>query len=197
VEKKEIEDLSNLVFGLALTLGTVTLVAPAADDVGRLLTAIVSYGLSFFIIVWIWWLYNKITKRARTETRFRFAINVLLLFLVVIEPFLLGVSNKVAGSAAYAIDIGTILLVLAVYSQLAIKESIAAGSTIARWRTNRNTLIVCAIIFYATIAIGLFPDIASTGIQGAIWLAVLLVAILSGLVMDVREKRRSTRGMGP
>ncbi len=192
MEKKEIEDLSNLVFGLALTIGAVTLVAPVADDASLLVGAILNFALSFFIIVWIWWIYNTITKRSHGETRLKFGLNLVLLFLVVIEPFLLSVTNRTVGSVAYAIDIGTILLILATYNELAIREApVVSDRTVERWRWSRNFQVICALVFYASIAIAFFPDVASAGVQGMIWFVVFLIAVLSGFILDSRERRRA------
>ncbi len=59
MEKKSIEDLSNLVFGLALTLGAVTLVRPEGNDFAQLFYVLFNFALGFFIIVWLWLLYNR------------------------------------------------------------------------------------------------------------------------------------------
>lgn len=62
IEKKTIEDLSNLVFGLALTIGAVTLVRPENDEPTQLLFIILNFALGFFVIVWIWFLHNRLIR---------------------------------------------------------------------------------------------------------------------------------------
>jgi uncharacterized membrane protein len=54
MQRKSIEDLSNLVFGLALTLGAVILVRPESNDFVQLLSILLNFALGFFIIIWIW-----------------------------------------------------------------------------------------------------------------------------------------------
>ena len=83
MEKKSIQDLSNLVFGLALTLGAITLVAPSQDDYVKLLGVLLRFALSFFIIVFVWWLYNSTITQTDLGEGNRVFLNFLLLLLVV------------------------------------------------------------------------------------------------------------------
>ncbi len=79
MEKKIIEDLSNLVFGLALTLGAVTLVRPESNDFIQLFGKLLNFALGFFIIVWIWWLYNRMTKGLDMDRKSEVVLNCILL----------------------------------------------------------------------------------------------------------------------
>ena len=123
MEKKSIEDLSNLVFGLALTLGAVALVRPDGNDFGQLLVILFNFALSFFIIIWIWWLYNRLIKRLDMAYKSEVILDYVLLFLVVIEPFLYTLINTSSGATIYALDIGTALLILGIFTHLIILKS--------------------------------------------------------------------------
>src|SRR5512137_2788334 len=121
VEKKQIEDLSNLVFGLALTLGALSLVAPKSDDSAALLEILLLFALSFTILVYIWWLYNTAIKEVEIRGSV-FVLNIVLLFFVVIEPYLLTIVSTRSGAMAYAIDVAIVLLILAYFLSIALKK---------------------------------------------------------------------------
>jgi uncharacterized membrane protein len=105
LDKKRIEDLSNLVFGLALTLGAIILTKPNKDDLGSLVNTVFQFGLSFAVIIWIWWLYNNLITEQDLVRNGMVQLNILLLFLVVIEPFLLSVSQPYSsGKIAHSFD---------------------------------------------------------------------------------------------
>jgi uncharacterized membrane protein len=180
VEKKKIEDLSNLVFGLALTLGAITLVQPKEDNFAELLGILVSFALSFLVVVWFWYLYNRVMEITRMDRPIKYFLNFILLFFVVIEPYLLTITNKTSGSTAYALDIGAALLVFVILYQFILEETPAVDErSLKQLRRNRNLLIVCSLIFFASILIQLVPSLQSNGVQGLVWLSVLILAFSS------------------
>ncbi len=183
MEKKNIEDLSNLVFGLALTLGALTLVPPSGESFEELLSILLSFGLSFLIILWFWWIYNSAMKHTRMDRQSKYALNFVLLFLVVIEPYLLSISDKTSGATAYALDIGSALLIFVMLNQFSIEE-IPAKDDAERERLtrSRNVLLICAFVFFASNLIQFVPSLQSAGVQGLVWLSVLLIAFLSRLL---------------
>jgi uncharacterized membrane protein len=181
MEKKSIEDLSNLVFGLALTLGAVALVRPEGNNLCQLLTILFNFALSFFIIIWIWWLYNRLIKRMEMDSKLEVILNYVLLFLVVIEPFLYTLINISSGATIYAIDIGTALLILGVFTHLIILKSQKVEEDMNRLKVSRSLTFASALVFYASIIPGLIPELQQYGVQGLIWLAVILMAVLSRL----------------
>ena len=175
VEKKDIEDLSNLIFGLALTVGTLTLVKPSGDTFGELISILSSFALSFIVLLWIWWLYIRTMKGIVMDSRVKYGLNFVLLFLVIIEPYLLTIVDLVSGATAYAIDLGTAMVVFVLLWHIMLKETPLSDEVRReKLRRGRNSMILSAAIFYGSIAVQLFPSIASSGIQGIIWLLVLV-----------------------
>jgi uncharacterized membrane protein len=179
VENKTIEDLSNLVFGLALTIGAVTLVRPENDDFTQFLFIILNFALGFFIIVWIWFLYNRLIRQLDMDDRSTVVLNTALLFLVVLEPYLGTIVNTRSGATAFAIDVGTTLLILGVFYQFAIIRGRGVGAKVKQLEWGRKIAIVSALIFYASIIPGLIPELQNLGIQGMIWLLTLVIAVAS------------------
>jgi uncharacterized membrane protein len=186
MEKKRLEDLSNLVFGLALTLGAITLLPPENDDLGALFAVILRFALSFAIVVWIWWLYNNVVQDIEKTRPGLASLNMVLLFLVVIEPFLLTVSSTYAsGKIAYSIDLGTILVILAVFYQFAIDDP--SLSVVKRSKNNlalnRNLSLIFAAIFYASMIPQLLLPTIGGEIQSYMWLAVLVLGLATRRMM--------------
>ena len=147
MEKKTIEDLSNLVFGLALTIGAVTLVRPENDDFTQLLSIILNFALGFFVIVWIWFLYNRLIRQLDMDDRSTVVLNTVLLFLVVLEPYLGTIANTRSGATAFAIDVGTTLLILGAFYQFAIIKGRGVGAKVKQLEWGRKIAIVSALIF--------------------------------------------------
>lgn len=179
MEKKDIEDLSNIVFGLALTVGTLTLVKPSEDSFLELISILSNFALSFIVLLWIWWLYNRTMKSMVMDGRVKYGLNFVLLFLVIIEPYLLTTIDTVSGATAYAIDLGTTMVVFFIFWHLMLREAPPTDEDRRRkLRRSRNTMVVSAAVFYASTLVQLFPSIASSGIQGLIWLLVLVLAMV-------------------
>jgi uncharacterized membrane protein len=179
VEKKDIEDLSNIVFGLALTVGTLTLIKPSQDSFADLISILSSFALSFVVLLWLWWLYNRTMKEMVMDRPLKYVLNFVLLFLVIIEPYLLTIVNTVSGATAYAINLGTANAIFLAFWHLMLKE--APPSDVGRRETLRrfrNSLIVGTVVFYASTLLQLIPTIASSGVQGLVWLLVLVVAMV-------------------
>jgi len=181
VEKKQIEDLSNLVFGLALTLGALSLVAPKSDDSAALLGVLLLFALSFTILVYIWWLYNTAIKELEIKGSV-FVLNIVLLFFVVIEPYLLTIIDTRAGATAYAIDVASVLLILAYFVSIALKKSsMKLPQQDIHWMAlRRNLLLLTSALFFLSI----IPILILTNPQGenfatTIWFITLLIALLS------------------
>lgn len=178
MEKKQVEDLSNLVFGLALTLGALTLVAPSSDDFGSLSQVVLRFALSFTILVYMWWVYNVSVENLEIKGAI-FLLNLALLFLVVIEPFLLTIIGTRSGATAYAIDLGTMLVIVAYFIERASNPSpLPEGQRAQRLR--RDSLLLSAALFYVSIVpILLLPISEGVDLAGLLWLFVLFTAILS------------------
>jgi uncharacterized membrane protein len=177
VEKKSIQDLSNLVFGLALTLGAITLVAPSQDDYVRLLGVLLRFALSFFIIVFVWWLYNSTITQTDLGEGNRVFLNFLLLLLVVMEPFLLTIAGTKSGATAYAIDLGVIMGILVAFNYYIVRDEREGldGTRMRALRATRNILIACCILFFISIIpIIVLPKPDGEDFSSLIWFGILL-----------------------
>jgi hypothetical protein len=67
-------------------VGTLTLVKPSEDSFGELLKILSNFALSFLVLLWVWWLYNQTMKDTIMDRRVKYALNFVLLFLVIRAP---------------------------------------------------------------------------------------------------------------
>ncbi len=130
--KPRIESLSDMVFGLALSVGAITLVGSPPSTTGQLISDIAFFAFSFLILINTWMRYTRIMSVLPLENRWIVSLNSLLLFAVSIEPFLFNLFvhtdsarnpdfyNSV--TIGYAIDLGTLMVVLGFFTTVLADE---------------------------------------------------------------------------
>jgi len=153
--KSRIESLSDLIFGLALSIGALTLIGQAPSNFGNLLFSLTYYGFSFLILINVWYTYTRTMSSVRIETSRAVYLNIALLFLVSIEPFLFNelIFSKLSTqnvSVLYALDLGGLFLILGFLAGSIIADD-KAGEKKTHFILQRNTQLVGAAIFFISI----------------------------------------------
>jgi uncharacterized membrane protein len=146
-----------LIFGLALSIGAVQFIGNLPPDPSTLWHDLLYFGFSFLILISVWNRYTSTTSVMPIETPVLVRLNMLLLFMVAIEPFLLdvlfvkGLGTDVGNAASvyYGLDIGGMNLVLAYFTHILASEEkkLVPRELISRYKTTRNLLIVGASFF--------------------------------------------------
>ena len=155
--KVRIESLSDLVFGLALSIGSLEfLSSPARDPLG-LARNLAFFGFSFFILVFTWLGYSRTMAVVQVETEVSLYLNLFLLFLTAIEPYLFYVlvtspsnSDADVASVFYALNVGGLFLVQAALSRLVIlqdRKNILDPMIIGRFKRVTRAEIVIGLFF--------------------------------------------------
>ena len=128
--KVRIESLSDLVFGLALAIGSLFLINKAPQTGQDLAVYVLLFGFGFLIVVMTWLGYSRTMAYLPEEAPFALAANVVLLFVVVLEPYLFYVleSAQTAGlanaaSVAYGLDLGGLFFLQGALAYEVVKES--------------------------------------------------------------------------
>jgi hypothetical protein len=141
-----IESLSDLVFGLALSIGSLTLIGRIPTTQAELVGDIAQFAFSFLILIAMWTGYTRIIMIFPIESSLSFTLNIALLFCVSIEPFLFYVlraslSFIAFSTAVYGLDIGGMYLLLATLTVVLLNETQREGRNIDsglmnnfRWR---------------------------------------------------------------
>lgn len=184
--KSRIETLSDLIFGLALSIGALTLIGNAPNTFQDLLASIGYYAFSFLILINVWYSYTRIMSNVRIETQREVELNIFLLFLVSIEPFLF---NELKSphlptqyvSIAYALDLAGLFAVQALFANSILTDKKRPVEVLRHFTAVRNMNIVGVVIFlvsmlpfFWTLAI---PLNSTTGIplRYLFWLSTLFL----------------------
>jgi len=148
-----------LVFGLALSIGSVVLISKLPQTPTDLVTGIVLFGFSFLLVVWIWTGYTTTMTDLPSEVRGSFVLNIMLLFCVAVEPYLFyvlveGQSTLLEfASSVYALEIGAMLFILAGLMRILLGEVKRRGShdlppaRLRRFRLTMLTQATAAVVF--------------------------------------------------
>jgi len=149
---------------------------------------IFGFGFSFFILISVWLRYTGMVTawpRERFETGMMMWLNILLLFFVSIEPYLLSLisfgpasENHVMlafASQIYALDLTGLTLILGLFAQmLTRKEEAIQPELISGYILLRNTQFVSAALFGLS-ALPIFWSwmIEGTPLRFYLWYAIL------------------------
>lgn len=198
--RPRIQTLSDLIFGLALSVGAASLLAGKPADISELILSIGLFGLSFLILAIVWVRYTKIMSALPVDTPNIIVANFVLLFLVSIEPYLFNlidtqpVSDQIDAltvTQVYAIDIGFMNLILAYFThELTIEErKLIADNLLKSYRLQRIILIVSAAIFLFSAA-PIFTLEERFVIWGLSFLSVFIRALVEGRSNLLSRERR-------
>jgi len=128
-----------------------------------MLIDIAEFGFSFLILISVWMGYTNIMSVLPLESGTVVALNLVLLFLVSIEPYLFylnvifDLSDHAllldSASRLYALDMTGLMLILALFTyELAREErGLVAADLIAHYRRVRDSLFVSAALFLVTV----------------------------------------------
>jgi hypothetical protein len=129
-----IENLSDLVFGLALSIGSIVLISKQPQNPEDIVTGVGLFGASFLLVVWIWTGYTATVTALPYEVRGTFLLNIALLFCVAVEPYLFYVQAEAQSSllefasSVYALNVGAMLFILAGLVRILLGEEKKGGS---------------------------------------------------------------------
>jgi uncharacterized membrane protein len=154
-----------MVFGLALSLGAFVLISQPPITSGpvpqnRLYFFLIIFGFSFVILVSVWNNYASIMAVLPLETRGLVVLNLVLLFAVTLEPYLLYVVAFYGGtivgepaSVLYAIDLAVMNGILAGFVHVLLtKEHPSLSPEMTRkMRTVRTATAAMSVFFVFTI----------------------------------------------
>jgi uncharacterized membrane protein len=188
--RPRIEGLSDLIFGLALSIGAIQLIGSAPGTQTALLTSVGAFGFSFLILISIWNRYTAIASTVPVESTAMVRLNMLLLFLVALEPYLFNLLMANEGSPAYALgqdvsalyalDIGGMNLVLAYFTHILSNEekSLVPREAIGRFKSARNALLVVSLVFIVS-ALPFFWTVSFQGTQLRFLLWIVSIPAIS------------------
>ena len=159
VPRPSIQGLSDLIFGLALSIGAIQLITTQSlpQNPTQLVGILGAFGFSFLILISVWNRYTITMSVMPAETPGLVRLNMVLLFMVVIEPYLFnllyiqGLGSPVGQqvSSYYAIDLAGMNLILAYFTHVLANEekNLIPKGLIWRFKLTRDVLIAASLVF--------------------------------------------------
>jgi hypothetical protein len=160
---ESLSELVKIIFGLALSIGAISLISRLPLTTFGILIDVSEFGFSFLILISVWLEYTSIMLVLPVEDSFTVVLNIVLLFLVSVEPYLfyLNITYDLlshelllnSASTFYALDMSGLMLILALFTyQLAREErGLVPKESMTRFKQVRNVLFISAALFAITI----------------------------------------------
>jgi len=160
-----LETLSDLIYGLSLSIGAISLVitvsqSSTVDEINR---NILQFLFVFLILITSWIIYTSDMSVLPIETRLITFLNIVLLVLVALTPYLFdqvvstfnSLSVQEYASILFTVDLAASLLILATLAHIIAQEEehFVDGYVMIRMRRVRNRLsILTGIVLIALVA---------------------------------------------
>jgi hypothetical protein len=156
------KEAAKMLFGLAIAISAIPLLLRLPAKPFGIVVDISEFGFSFLILVSVWLAYWNIMAVLPIEDRTTVALNLGLLFLVSIEPYLFYLNITFdflahepllnTASILYAFDMTGLMLILALFThQLAMEErGLVPKKSLARYKRVRDVLFISAALFVIT-----------------------------------------------
>jgi uncharacterized membrane protein len=123
------DSFSDIIFGLALSIGSLILVQHQVLDWQSFVSNILLFGFSFAAIAMVWLSFSTTIRYLSTQIPSVILLNLMLFFCVVLEPYLFYTLENSNGqllivtSDALALDIGFMFFVLGTLSLIVAKRA--------------------------------------------------------------------------
>ncbi len=201
--KPRIEGLSDLIFGLALSIGAITLVTNPPKTSLAIYQDVATFAFSFYILISTWMHYTRIMSVLPIERRRTILANIILLFCVAIEPFLYNLLQSFitgvetfsflnTASTFFAFDIGGMTLMLGLFcNEIATEDrKLVPQDLCGSFKTESNRWFLSSAIFFIS-TIPVFWSIQFLGTQVRIWLwiAALILVFAQRRLSEIQTKR--------
>jgi uncharacterized membrane protein len=176
--RPRIETLADLIFGLSLAIDAIALLPSSATTPGDMNSRILIFSFAFLFLITAWLLYTTSMSVLPVDTLSVTFLNVALLLLVALIPYLL--NNVELGdnpairdysSGLFALDLSGILGILAIFAHiLGVEDNRLVPPEAAKlFRNGRNRMAVLAVLMAVSIAPP-FWEATFLGIQARIYI---------------------------
>lgn len=166
--RPRIETLADLIFGLSLSIGSIALIVSSPTTPDQINSNIAAFVFTFLILITSWIIYTTDMSVLPVETKAITFLNVALLLLVAIVPYLLNSTELVNqslspanasairdyASSLFGLDLAGILIILAAFAHvISIEEKKLVAPELARlFRNGRNRMAVIGVIMLISVA---------------------------------------------
>ncbi len=197
--RPRIETLADLIFGLSLGIDSIALIPSSTLTAFDMNVRILGFAFAFLFVITAWLIYSTYASVLPMEASFVTFLNVGLLLLVALIPYLLNsviIDLDTIGnysSSLFALDLTGILVILAIFAQILGREEnhLIPHDSMPLFRSGRNRMAILAVLMVVSIAPP-FWDIRFEGIPLRLYLWTLpLLSYWAGRA--VRPESRTYR----
>ena len=193
-QNSPIEKLTTAVFGFALAVGALSLTAANPETAADVVEGLVLFSLSFLILVVIWWGTSDIMSKINQDKPVTIFLNIVLLFFVAIEPYLLNILNISAqlfplASTLYGIDMAFLMGLSAALCHILIKENKATltAQQLKYFTIRRTNQFMCAGLFF----ISLLPQFLEWTLAGmSVRILIWFTTLAFSLIVSARRRNK-------
>ena len=191
IPRPRIQTLSDVIFGLALSISVIPLLSGNPTSLSDLAGSILGFGWAFVILALVWVRYSRIMSVLPIETGRMVGANLALLFFVSIEPYLYNLINSsfVSGTtldpgtatSLYAADMSAIFVVTAYFIGELTKEERRLIPTRMLWSyklQGYGSLAAAALFLISIIPIFWTLDIQGLPIRFVLWMGPFFVMVV-------------------
>jgi len=162
--RPKIEGLSDLIFGLALSLTAYSLLTRPPITMTQFATDVLAFTFSFLILISVWLRYTGIMSVLPIENRTTRLLNVAMLFTVCLEPYLFNLVSLFSratdtiiveyASVFFAADMASLVIILTFFvHELTVEEKqLIKPELVEPTRRVRNSMVLSAFLFFLTMA---------------------------------------------
>ena len=184
-ESSPIGKLTDAVFGFALAVGALSLTSANPQTAGDIVEGLSLFTLSFIILVVIWWGTSDLMSRLDQKRPVTVFLNIVLLFFVAIEPYLLNILNASStlfplSSTLYAVDMALLMGVSAALCHILIKEkkeTLTARQKRLYTVSRNNQSVFAGLFLLSTLPQFLEWTVGGMNVRVLIWFVTLAVSI--------------------
>lgn len=182
--RDRVEALSDLIFGLSLSIGAIVLVTQTAPKTSHdVISSLIEFAFSFVVLIRVWTRYTNIMADLPVDTATTRNLNLVLLFLVSVEPYLFYLVFGTIGreptislssdftTAIYSLDLAGLFSILGFLTYLLAQEEKTqhVPELVRNFQFSAGTQLFAAFLFLVA-ADGLFWRIAPFGLPLRFWL---------------------------
>ena len=161
--RPRLESLSDLIYGLSLSIGAISLVVTngQTSSVSDINKNILDFIFVFLILITSWIIYTSDMSVLPMETRLLTFLNIVLLVLVAIIPYLFDqitspsstVDVQNYSSILFTMDLAVNLLIMAIFAHVIAKEEmqLVDGEVMIRYRRSRNILLFLTVVVLSSL----------------------------------------------
>ena len=198
--RPRIQTISDLIFGLALSIGALALISQQPSNFGVLVSSLFFYSFSFLVLVSVWRSYSTILSVLPVETEWLTNLNILLLFIVSIEPYLFNQLFIATGtlwngiSMLYAVDLAVMFVVLGFFNHSLANEekNLVPKNYLRKYRLERNYDVVVAAVFAMSVLPIFEFTLEVTGrlfpLRALVWIMALVLGLIRRVVLPLKDR---------